>query len=68
MAGYTPSVRVTTLLRGGAPGTGGFKSWFVSDDPVFELPVNAVLKFRKAGDKADAELPLNDIAALSLSL
>ena len=67
LAGYDPSVRVTTVLREGAPGTGGVKSWFVAEDPVIELPLQAIITFRKVGDRADTRWALNDIASAAFS-
>ena len=67
LAGYAPTVAVTTILRPGLVGTGGIGSWFVTGDPVYQLPIDAKVTFRCAGDTTDTLLPLNDVKCIRLS-
>jgi len=61
IAGWAPNVNITVRLRPGARGTGGLSSWFISEDPVVKVPVDAVVRFQSAGNREIAEHPLNNV-------
>jgi len=66
LIGYVPQVTVTAKLRPGIL-TSGVKGWFLSDDPIYQVPVTSKLRFRAAGDKQDTMISWNDCVEIRFS-